>query len=263
MGQMVLVQCPRCNANLQIDPEIEVASCSECNTSSFVQTAKRRASREFLQQGGRVIDVTMQSSLPWLIALVAGFAVCALASVVFWMNAREVLVVTPSALPSPPVPSAVVPPAPTPSPAVSSPAVPSQELSPLETEPSPTRPTSVTPVKRSTPRKAARVTAGAITVSGRLGHDVIQSVVRQNFGRIRLCYEQGLGRNPALQGTLSVRFVIGRDGSVSNANLSEVNLRDDGVSSCTRQSFMGLSFPAPAGGIVTVIYPLKFSLLGG
>ena len=57
---------------------------------------------------------------------------------------------------------------------------------------------------------------GRDQVNGRLPPEVIQRIVRQNFGRFRLCYENGLRNNPNLQGRVSVRFVIGRDGAVSN-----------------------------------------------
>ena len=60
-------------------------------------------------------------------------------------------------------------------------------------------------------------------------------VVRQNYGRFRMCYEQGLGRNPNLEGRVSARFVIGRDGAVSNASNGGSDLPDSGVVSCAPQ----------------------------
>ena len=41
---------------------------------------------------------------------------------------------------------------------------------------------------------------GKSVVSGRLPPEVIQRIVRQNYGRFRMCYEQGLARNPNLEG---------------------------------------------------------------
>jgi pSer/pThr/pTyr-binding forkhead associated (FHA) protein len=103
---------------------------------------------------------------------------------------------------------------------------------------------------------APKVRMGATTVSGRLPPEVIQRIVRQNYGRFRMCYEQGLGRNPNLQGRVSARFVIGRDGSVSNVSNGGSDLPDSGVVSCVLSAFYGLSFPQPEGGIVTVVYPI-------
>ncbi|HVU04693.1 MAG TPA: AgmX/PglI C-terminal domain-containing protein [Polyangiaceae bacterium] len=107
--------------------------------------------------------------------------------------------------------------------------------------------------------KAPQVRMGATTVSGRLPPEVIQRIVRQNYGRFRLCYEQGLARNPNLEGRVQVRFVIGRDGSVSNVSNGGSDIPDSAVVQCVIRNYYGLSFPQPEGGIVTVVYPIMFS----
>jgi len=99
---------------------------------------------------------------------------------------------------------------------------------------------------------------GETILSGRMPAHVVQRIVRQNFGRFRFCYEQGLGKNPGLEGRLSVRFVIARDGSVSNVS-SAGGFPDAAVQSCVQSAFYGLSFPEPEGGIVTVTYPLMLT----
>jgi hypothetical protein len=107
-------------------------------------------------------------------------------------------------------------------------------------------------------RNPPRVRMGATSVSGRLPPEVIQRIVRQNFGRFRLCYENGLRKDPKLEGRVSVSFVIGRDGSVSNVK-GGGDLADRAVADCVTRAFHGLSFPQPEGGIVTVTYPIMFS----
>jgi hypothetical protein len=97
-----------------------------------------------------------------------------------------------------------------------------------------------------------------VTTVGRLPSEVIQRIVRQNFGRYRFCYEQGLRGNPNLQGRVAVRFVIGRDGAVSQVQNGGSDMPDANVVSCVVRSFYGLSFPAPENGIVTVNYPIMF-----
>jgi hypothetical protein len=99
---------------------------------------------------------------------------------------------------------------------------------------------------------------GQTLVSGRLPPEVIQRIVRQNYGRFRMCYEQGLSRNPNLQGRVQVRFVIGRDGAVSNVQRGDSDLPDSAVVGCVMGAYYGLSFPQPEGGIVTVAYPIMF-----
>ncbi len=107
--------------------------------------------------------------------------------------------------------------------------------------------------------RAPKVRMGATTVNGRLPPEVIQRIVRQNFGRFRMCYEQGMARNPNLEGRVGVRFVIGRDGAVSNVGNGGSDLPDSAVVSCVISAFYGLSFPQPEGGIVSVTYPIMFS----
>ncbi len=97
------------------------------------------------------------------------------------------------------------------------------------------------------------------TVSGRLPKETIQRIVRQHFGRYRVCYEKALAKNPTLTGRVSVRFLISSDGSVSTAGNGASTLPDAAAVSCVVRAFYGLSFPKPAGGSVQVTYPLMFS----
>jgi tetratricopeptide (TPR) repeat protein len=105
---------------------------------------------------------------------------------------------------------------------------------------------------------APRVRIGSVDVSGPLPQDVVGRIVRQSFGRFRVCYEQGLLRNPALAGTVAVRFVIARDGSVTGARNDASDLADPETVACVLVSFAGLSFPEPEGAVVTVRYSVNF-----
>lgn len=104
-----------------------------------------------------------------------------------------------------------------------------------------------------------QVRMGAAQVNGRLPPEVIHRIVRQSFGGFRNCYEQGLRANPDLSGTVIVKFVIGRDGSVGSASPGGGTLSSQQVQACVARSFSRLAFPAPEEGIVTVSYPLSFS----
>lgn len=111
--------------------------------------------------------------------------------------------------------------------------------------------------------RAPVVRIGKTEVSGRLPPEVIQRIVRQNYGRFRMCYEQGLARDPRLNGRVSVRFVIGRGGEVSNATNAGSSLPDSAVVACVINAFYSLNFPIPEGGIVRATYPITFELGGG
>lgn len=110
---------------------------------------------------------------------------------------------------------------------------------------------------RGTPPK---VKMGQTSVTGRLPPEIIQRIVRQNFGRFRLCYEAGLQKDPKLEGKVTVRFVIGKDGAVSGVSNAGSDIPDAGVMNCVVRAFQGLSFPQPeGGGMVVVVYPIMFS----
>ena len=96
-------------------------------------------------------------------------------------------------------------------------------------------------------------------MNGRLPAEVIQRIVRQNFGRFRLCYENGLRTKPKLQGRVSVKFVIDPNGAVESVGNAGSDMPDAGVVSCVQRAFYGLSFPQPEEGMVTVTYPITFS----
>ncbi|HTQ44133.1 MAG TPA: M56 family metallopeptidase [Polyangiaceae bacterium] len=94
---------------------------------------------------------------------------------------------------------------------------------------------------------------------GRLAPEVIQNVVRQNFGRFRTCYENGLKRDAKLQGTVTVKYVICPDGSTCQAADEGSTLPDQQVVQCVVAGFSQVAYPPPQGGYVTVIYPVEFA----
>lgn len=96
------------------------------------------------------------------------------------------------------------------------------------------------------------------TLTGQLPPEVIQRIVRNNYGRFRACYESALRNNPNLSGRVVVNFVIGRDGAVNSVG-GGGDLPDAGVISCVASNFRGLTFPPPEHGIVTVSYPIVFT----
>ncbi len=109
------------------------------------------------------------------------------------------------------------------------------------------------------PTSTPRLGEGATDVNGGLPPEVIRRIVRQNYGRFRLCYEMGLKRTATLAGEVIVKFTIDAKGSVSNASDGGSTLPDPAVVSCVLRAFGNLSFPQPEGGVVVVKYPIKFA----
>jgi outer membrane biosynthesis protein TonB len=103
------------------------------------------------------------------------------------------------------------------------------------------------------------VSAGAAQVTGSLAPEVISRVVRQSFDRIQACYSAGLRANPALQGRVSIKLVIGKNGGTKSATVASSDLADKEVTSCVAKVFASLSFPQPEREEVTVVYPVAFS----
>ncbi len=108
----------------------------------------------------------------------------------------------------------------------------------------------------------AAVRQGPATVSGRLPPEVIQRVIRQRMSRFRYCYQVGLRKNPALEGRVVPKFVIGRSGDVVSVEDGGSDLPDPDVKACIFQQIRTTTFPQPEAGIVTVTYPMTFKSAG-
>lgn len=103
------------------------------------------------------------------------------------------------------------------------------------------------------------VRSQAPVLSGRIEPELVTRVVEQNLSRFGRCYRTGLQHTPSLRGEVTVRFVIGRDGSVVHAEIVKSEVPDPSVGACVLAAIRGISFPQPEAGIVTVEYPLVFS----
>jgi hypothetical protein len=99
---------------------------------------------------------------------------------------------------------------------------------------------------------------GATAVAGRLAPEEIRRVIRASSGKFRRCYEEGLRKDPSLQGRFLVSFTIQADGSVSGIE-SDTDLPDKATISCMTGAFSRLRFPRPQGGTVMVRYPLALT----
>lgn len=96
--------------------------------------------------------------------------------------------------------------------------------------------------------------------SGRLPPKEIQRIIRSDFSRMRVCYDEGLAKRPGLAGSVKLGFVIDRQGEVHDIEDRGSTLPDAEVVACVARIFEGMSFPEPSGGEVKVIYPIVFGV---
>ena len=102
--------------------------------------------------------------------------------------------------------------------------------------------------------------SGNPIVLGNLDKSLIDQVIRRHLNQIRYCYSRELTRTPDLQGKVTVKFVIDRNGQVSSAKVKTSSLGSKTVESCITGRFMRFTFPKPKGnGIVIVSYPFLFA----
>jgi beta-lactamase regulating signal transducer with metallopeptidase domain len=99
----------------------------------------------------------------------------------------------------------------------------------------------------------------------RIPPETVQAILRSHYGAFNACYAAGLERNPALAGVVSVRFVAGTDGATKQvliekvtSDAGDVELADKDVGTCVAREVAKVSY-APGGGIMTVVYPIRFT----
>jgi TonB family protein len=108
-------------------------------------------------------------------------------------------------------------------------------------------------------RRVDTVAVQDIRTLSPLDREVIARVIAAHRGQARFCYEHRLQRRHDLEGRVLLTFVIGPDGRVLRASVSESSLGDTEVEDCLVQRVSSWRFPAPTGGgTVEVNYPFNF-----
>lgn len=108
---------------------------------------------------------------------------------------------------------------------------------------------------------ALQVRTGAVSIRGRIPREIVERVVRKQYGWFRFCYEQARSRSPSVQGRVQVRFAIGDDGVVTTAAIDTAltDVPDAAMLACVLKGFAKLAFPHPEGGVALVGLPLTFA----
>ena len=101
---------------------------------------------------------------------------------------------------------------------------------------------------------------GDPTILGALDRLFVDEIIARHANQIRYCYQRELTKIPNMGGDLVVKFVVNKDGSVSQADLKRNTMGNQAVESCVLSRFMRMQFPQPAGGGIAIVsYPLRFS----
>jgi hypothetical protein len=92
----------------------------------------------------------------------------------------------------------------------------------------------------------------------RLSRAKVREVVGTTYDQLKQCYGRALVRDHNATGRVNFEFVIGQKGEVLSAEARDATLRDCEAINCMLEQFRALSFPAPVGRSVRVIYPLNY-----
>jgi hypothetical protein len=84
----------------------------------------------------------------------------------------------------------------------------------------------------------------------------IQATIMRYLSQVRACYEDGLKRNQALIGQVTMNFEINGGGNLNFSRVGRSSLNDRPVEDCISMKMMNWKFPQPRGGVnVKVSYP--------
>lgn len=108
-------------------------------------------------------------------------------------------------------------------------------------------------------RKKPRVERRRGTVEGFCKPAEITRVVALHKRGIQHCYDRELGRNPELQGKVTLSWMIQTDGHATRARIASSTLRNKTVEGCMQRAVRRWRFPKPEGGQCQVRFPFVFN----
>lgn len=104
-------------------------------------------------------------------------------------------------------------------------------------------------------RGAPRITAAGPMVCNLQNPDALRRVIHRHMPEVQHCYQQSLARNPDTAGRVTVRFVIGTDGTVLGSSAIDNTTQDQALGQCVADAFRRWQFVS-SDGIVTANYPI-------
>jgi type IV secretory pathway VirB10-like protein len=109
------------------------------------------------------------------------------------------------------------------------------------------------PVPEPEPETSAssKIKKKAIPI-GTIDVKAAQAVTKQNYAKIRGCYEKQLKVNHLLQGNVKVKITIFPDGTVNSVKFIQDTMRNSPMNDCIKSEIMTWKFPKPEGGKVEI-----------
>ncbi len=105
-----------------------------------------------------------------------------------------------------------------------------------------------------------------------LTHAEVTAVFQKHVAEIRMCYENAMGNQPDLRGTVSLAFNIAPNGAVKKASIQSSDVggrnpagaKDTVLADCLLKRLSSWGFPKPRDGqeVQILSYPLVFKSLG-
>jgi hypothetical protein len=93
------------------------------------------------------------------------------------------------------------------------------------------------------------------------GREDIQAIIVARRDEARACYDEGLKKNPGIEGDLDIKWTIDPEGNVTDAgaDASRSTIRDDAVAACIVAIIKKVKFAKSAKGFETKThYPFNF-----
>jgi serine/threonine protein kinase len=107
--------------------------------------------------------------------------------------------------------------------------------------------------------KQASAIANGCAEAGDYDMQKIQGAIQVRKKALRSCYEKALERNPKIGGKVTFRFVIDGHGRLFQLRIGDSSLPDPVAQKCFLGALSDMTLPPPAGGSLTVAYPMTFS----
>jgi outer membrane biosynthesis protein TonB len=99
----------------------------------------------------------------------------------------------------------------------------------------------------------------AMSGEGTIAEALIEKVLSQHVQAFQYCYEKALLTDASLTGNIVMQWTVGREGGASDIKVVRSQLNNASLHNCISRELSKIKFPSPAGGTVTIKYPLSFS----